>query len=268
MYSEFARVKPQGLAEFFCFVAILRCKDVFIIGGFVKPKRWGHMRLFFLVLLTLVDLIGSAGDWYYRSAQIEEMVGVWTKNVTKDDCIEYSLYAQLKTYADIIFYAFSLVCCVFFLFIAAKFRIKEPGSTIKRYRLYYTIVVAAFWAHCIQCLAGTLVFDQFNGNSTQTTELIYILIYDVTMFGLLFFLIRLKKLQIDPGQCNNEPPRAFIYPDNGYLDVHSSTYPSTDYAGTPSMTYSSTGYVNGSSKKFPTTKVSYAPVDQFDNVLR
>ena len=89
---------------------------------------------------------------------------MWTNKVSNDDCIANSIYGQLKTYADIVFYTFSLVCCIFFTFIVAKFKFKVPDSAIKRYRLYYTVVVVAFWAHSIQCLAGTMVLDQFNVN--------------------------------------------------------------------------------------------------------
>jgi hypothetical protein len=263
MFSELARVKPQGLAEYVCFVAILRCKDVFVIGGFDHRERWKYMRRFFLILLTLVDLTSSAGDWYYRIAQEQEVTSVATKDDSVGYCIAYTYDYQLKTYADIIFYAFSLVVCVFFTFIVAKFKMETPHPTIKRYRFNYTVIVAAFWAHCIQCLAGTLVFDQFNGKSTQTTELIYIAIYDFTMFILLFFLIKLKKLKLDPTHCNNGAPRVLI--DNSYDNFHSKTLPPTGYAGVPSMTSLPTGYMDSSLRKFPTNRVSYIPVDQFDN---
>ena len=212
------------------------------------------MRLFFLVLLTLVDLIGSAGDYYYRISLVEEVAELSTNNVSNDGCIANSVFGQLKTYADIVFYTFSLVCCIFFTFIVAKFKIKVPDSTIKTYRLYYTVVIVAFWAHCIQSLAGTLVLDQFNINWTQTTELVYIAIYDVTMLTLLFFLIRLKKLKINPGQCNIEKPRSFDYTNNGYVGVHCKT----------SLL---TGYVDVLSRKVPTNTNSYIPVDQFDHSL-
>ena len=277
MLTELARVKPLGLAEYFSFVAILRCNDVFAIGNFSHTNGWRRGRLLLLGLLTLVDLVSTGADYYVRISMAVEISTILDKSTTEDDCTYSTTISRLSCWASILFYVFALVCCVFFTFIVVKLRSKRIiTKSVQQYRLFYTVVITAFWTHCIQCLIGTLVLDQFGINSTQTTDFIYVVVYDINFMLLLLFLLKLKKLDLDPNQCHYQPAGCSdsgpVYSNKtGAFVTVQPTATTFLYENVPGAPYGANTYPPVNNSQFAansqwrqTPSTTYTPVNQFD----